>query len=282
MKTVIEFEGKNVENAIEAACKQLNTNQNELKYEVVSNGSTGIFGLVGFKKAKIKVCTDDGARPAPSETDTNSVEDDARNGAVSLVDEAFNVNGSGTPKTEPPDEPPPAPEDVSPEAIRLGRDILERIVNLITDDTDIRVDKENDRARFQINGGNSSVLIGKKGQNLEAIQYIVDKVINRHSKKRVIVEVDVEDYFQKRKEKLIKVAERLAEKVKKTRKPSTLKQMNIQERRIVHLALKRDRSVRTQSIGDGYYRKLVILPQKGNYRKNRPANNARPKVNAEN
>jgi len=91
----------------------------------------------------------------------------------------------------------------------------------------------------------------------------------------------VEDYFQKRKEKLVQLAERLAENEKKTRKPSTLKQMNIQERRIIHLALKKDRSIRTQSIGDGYYRKLVIIPKKGNYRKQGPSNKNRSQVNAE-
>jgi len=283
MKTGMEFEGKSVENAVEKACEKLSIKKDELKYDVISNGSTGIFGLVRFKKAKIKVLSVDSfTNGLPAEDRTKTKKDnESRNGVVSLVDEAFNVTNADNNKKEYTPEKSGGNEKLPKESVDMGQDILRRIVNLITDDTDITLEQDSERVRFQINGGNSSVLIGKKGQNLEAIQYIIDKVINRQREKRVIVEVDVEDYFQKRKEKLVKLAERLAEKVKKTRKPSTLKQMNVQERRIVHLALKKDRGVRTQSIGDGYYRKLVIIPKKGNFRKNRPTNSDRPKVNAE-
>ncbi len=283
MKTSIEFEGKNVEKAVEKACEKLNIEKNELKYDVISTGSFGIFGLVRFKKAKIKVLSIDGFKNDPAAEDWKKTENDyeSRSGIVSLVDEAFNVKGSGNNSNKHTAEKPSENKKLSKESVDIGLEILRRMVNLITDDTDIIVEQDNEKVRFQINGGNSSVLIGKKGQNLEAIQYIIDKVINRHSEKRVIVEVDVEDYFQKRNEKLVKLAERLAEKVKETKKPSTLKQMNVQERRIIHLALKKDRSVRTQSIGDGYYRKLVIIPKKGNFQKNRPVNKNRPKVNAE-
>jgi len=283
MKAGMEFEGKSVENAVEKACEKLNIKKSELKYDVISNGSTGIFGLVRFKKAKIKVLSSDSVtNDLPAEDQkTTEKENESRNGVVSLVDEAFNVTNADNNKKEPAPEKSGGNEKLPKESVDVGQEILKRIVNLITDDTDITLEQDNERVRFQINGGNSSVLIGKKGQNLEAIQYIIDKVINRQREKRVIVEVDVEDYFQKRKDKLVKLAERLAEKVKKTRKPSTLKQMNVQERRIVHLALKKDRGVRTQSIGDGYYRKLVIIPKKGTFRKNRPTNSDRPKVNAE-
>jgi len=286
MKTGIEFEGKNIETAVEKACEKLNITKDELKYEIISNGSSGIFGLVGFKKAKIKVMTGEGFSGDPSNGETNEPETDNgdRNGVASLVDEAFSVNGAGGADRGGEDENALKPNKTSglPEKpVTLGRDILERIVGVITDDTSIAIEKDDDNVRFQISGGNASVLIGKKGQNLEAIQYIIDKVVNRHSEKRIIVEVDVEDYFQKRKEKLVQLAERLAEKAKRTKKPSTLKQMNIQERRIIHLALKKDRSIRTQSIGDGYYRKLIIIPKKGTARKQRPSNRNNSKVNAE-
>ena len=284
MKTGIEFEGKNIERAVEAACETLNIAKGELKYDIISSGSSGIFGLVGFKKAKIKVINEDrdsDDRPTADENNTETATATGdRNGVVSLVDEAFNVNGA-TEKAVQKETKQNRNRVLSGDPVSLGLDILKRIVNVITDDTDVIVETDDEKVRFQVNGGNSSVLIGKKGQNLEAIQYIIDKVINRHSEKRVVVEVDVEDYFQKRKEKLVQLAERLAERVKKTRKPSTLKQMNIQERRIIHLALKKDRGIRTQSVGDGYYRKLVIIPKKGNSRKQRTSNKNRSEVNAE-
>jgi spoIIIJ-associated protein len=241
---------------------------------------------VGFKKAKIKVMTGEGLSENPSNGEERRLEtdNDDRNGVVSLVDEAFSVNGpSDAGRDEKTEQKPKTNKNkqLSEKPVKLGLDILERIVRVITDDTSIAIEEDDEKVRFQINGGNSSVLIGKKGQNLEAIQYIIDKVVNRHSDKRILVEVDVEDYFQKRKEKLVQLAERLAEKAKRTKKPSTLKQMNIQERRIIHLALKKDRGIRTQSIGDGYYRKLIIIPKKGNSGKQRPFNKNRSKVNAE-
>jgi len=122
---------------------------------------------------------------------------------------------------------------------------------------------------FNVVGGNAGVLIGKRGQNLEAIQYLIDKIVNKKSEKRIRLQVDVEGYIKARKENLTKLAEKLAEKTKKTGRPSTIGQISAQDRRTVHLTLKSDKEVRTQSIGDGYYRKLVIFPRKSNYKRKR-------------
>ena len=121
-----------------------------------------------------------------------------------------------------------------------------------------------DRILLNVAGGNAGALIGKKGQTLEAIQSLVDKIVNRGNNRhdRIRIQVDVEGYLATRRLNLEKLAMRLADKSKKIRKPISLGQMNGYDRRIVHLALKDDPGVQTKSRGEGYMRKLVIFPKK--------------------
>jgi spoIIIJ-associated protein len=95
-------------------------------------------------------------------------------------------------------------------------------------------------------------------------------MINKKSNNRIRVVVDVEGYLEKRKNNLQQMASRMAEKAKRTKKPVTIGQMNAHDRRIVHIHLKDEKGVRTQSIGDGYFRKLMIFPKKqgGSKKKN--------------
>ena len=98
------------------------------------------------------------------------------------------------------------------------------------------------------------------------MQYLVEKIINKQCSGRTRVQVDVENYMEDRKEKLQGLALRLAEKVKRSGKPVTIGQMTGHDRRIVHLTLKDDNKIRTQSMGEGFIRKLVIFPKKNSKR----------------
>jgi len=120
---------------------------------------------------------------------------------------------------------------------------------------------------YNISSENSAVLIGKRGQTLDAIQYLVEKIVNRQNDDRIRVDVDIEGYLKNRKTNLDQLAAHLAEKVKLTGKPGSAGQMNAYDRRIVHMALKDDPAVRTQSIGEGLYRKLMIFPKKNSQKK---------------
>ena len=150
------------------------------------------------------------------------------------------------------------PED----PVDIGRHVLQRIIDAITADAKISVERDSERIFFNVNGGNAGILIGKRGQTLDAIQTIVEKVINRHKEKRTRVLVDIEGYLETRKENLEKLAVRLAEKCKRTGKPMSLGQMNAYDRRIAHIALKDNPDVQTRSRGEGPLRKLVIFPKK--------------------
>jgi len=253
----LEFAGNNVEKAAAIASKKLDIPRDKLRYQVLSYGSTGIFGLVGTKKAKIKVIL-----PVEA-TDTAGEETAAVPGKP--TDEA--PERAGTVGDEPGEIPPMAaaegrdvPAGKGEEPIGLGYDLLERITQLIAGDAKIAVDDNGDRLLYKIESRNAAVLIGKRGQTLEAIQFLAEKVINRHSAERMHVQVDVEGYLEKRQASLESLASRMAEKAVRTKKPVTIGQMSAYERRIVHLALKEDSRVRTQSKGDGFLRKLVIFP----------------------
>ena len=161
------------------------------------------------------------------------------------------------------------PVDVSKEAVRVGLETLEKMISLITDDAAVAAETDEDRLLLRVEGGNSGVLIGRRGQTLEAMQFLTDKIINRHSESRVRLKVDIEGYMETRKANLKSLAYKMADKAKKTGRPATINQMTAQDRRIVHLALKDDYGVRTQSMGDGYYRRLVIFPKKSSYKRKR-------------
>jgi len=247
MSPVLEFESKSVEKAIQKASQRLNIPPNKLEHNVISHGSTGIFGLVGSKKAKIRVVVpDENPVPVEESKDELATEPDLQ-GVESIVDEAFGK--------------PPVSE-ISDGDVTLGKEVLQKIVDLITSEATIRVEKNDGKLLFEVQGGNAAVLIGKRGQTLEAMQYLVEKIINKQNQKRIRVEVDVEGYLQGRRERLENLASRFSEKVKKTGKPLTAGQFNAHDRRIIHIALKEDREVRTHSVGEGYYRKLKIYPKK--------------------
>ena len=153
--------------------------------------------------------------------------------------------------------------------MELGKTALKKILDFITTDTEITVTEDKERVLFDVRGGNSAVLIGKRGQTLDAIQYLVEKIMNKNSEKRVRVQVDIEGYLDSRQTRLRELASRLSQKAKRTGKPVTVGQLNSHDRRIIHLTLRNDNSVRTQSMGDGPLRKLVIFPKK-NQRRRRP------------
>ncbi len=153
---------------------------------------------------------------------------------------------------------------------------MQRIVDAITTDAKISVVEDSDRILLTVIGGNSAVLIGKHGQTLEAIQSIVEKILNKRNQHRIRVEVDIEGYLEGRRANLQRQAARLAEKCKRIGKPVAVGQMNAHDRRLVHLALKDDTEVRTQSIGEGYLRKLMIFPRKNAFSKRKAPRNITP------
>jgi spoIIIJ-associated protein len=128
--------------------------------------------------------------------------------------------------------------------------------------TAVNYDKENETIEINIDGDEMGVLIGKRGQTLDSLQYLVSLVVNKNSDNYIKVKLDTENYRARRKETLENLAKNIAFKVKKTRKPVSLEPMNPYERRIIHSALQNDKYVETYSEGEEPYRKVVINVKK--------------------
>lgn len=126
---------------------------------------------------------------------------------------------------------------------------------------DIKYDDEKDMV-IDLSGPNMGVLIGKRGQTLDSLQYLVSLVVNRESDSYVRIKLDTENYRTRRKQTLENLAKNLANKVKKSGKKFTLEPMNPYERRIIHFTLQNNKFVETHSEGEEPYRKVIIVPAK--------------------
>jgi spoIIIJ-associated protein len=261
MSASLEFKARNVEEAVEIASQELKMPKKALEYEILSYGSSGIFGLSGARKAKIRVKLTEDAQLGELKADETEPSPDSAD-ARPTASASGDCDSSG-------DDPAAAqnleirnrysfPND--PE--ETGRLVLQKIVEYIAADAEISVEKDSEGLFFKVNGKNPGILIGKRGQTLNAIQSIVDKVVNKNNQKRIRVRVDIEGYLDTRRENLENMAVRLAEKSRRIGKPISLRQMNAYERRIVHLALQDFADVQTRSRGEGPMRKLVISPKK--------------------
>jgi len=252
MTSYIEFEGKNIEQAVKKACGKLKIDKEKIRYKVISYGSTGIFGLAGRKKAKINVSVPEVKKPEEKRPET-SPENKPENKIDNKEDsKAYYENKEN---------------ELRENNIQSGKDVLQKIIDSITEDAKIEIDERSNKTIFNVAGGNSALLIGKRGKTLEAIQLIVEKVINKQNEKRSRTLVDIEGYMEKRNSYLKNLAKRLADKCKRFRKPMSLGEMNAHDRRIIHITLKNDKEVGTRSKGEGVLRKIVIFPKKSSHQK---------------
>ena len=145
--------------------------------------------------------------------------------------------------------------------IEYVQSVLEGILFRMGLDARVVAEGGEGEIRLEIKGDNSGLLIGKHGRTLDALQYVVNKVYHRRFGDGERVVLDSENYRKRRVEALENLALRLAEKVKKKRRALVAGVFNSRDRRIIHMALKRDADVETESRGEGFYKKLVIRPR---------------------
>ena len=256
----MEFEDKNLKAVVKRAAKAMKVPVENLKYEVLSYGSTGIFGLVGAKKAKIRVITSNTDDENYKKEEVPKERVPKKTAREKAKKESVFKSNNDVDDEEVSDIVKKTVE-FDRDAVELGRVVTKKIVDKITDNATVRVEEKNDQVVFHVEGGKTAVLIGKRGQTLEAIQYIVDRIVNKKSERRTRIQIDVAGYLENKKTNLEQRAFHLAGKVKTTGKPITVGELNVYDRKIVHMCLKEDKNVRTQSMGSGFYRKLVIFPK---------------------
>ncbi len=205
-----QYSAKTVDEAITKAAIDLGVASDELEYEVVEKGSTGILGIFNTKPAIIK----------------------ARKKFV--------------PKT---------PEEIAVDFLKEVFASMNMEVGIESSVEELEGEKT---INIDLSGSEMGVLIGKRGQTLDSLQYLVSLVVNKDEENYIRVKVDTENYRARRKATLEKLAKNIASKVKRTRRPVTLEPMNPYERRIIHSTLQGDRYVTTKSEGEEPNRRVVI------------------------
>ena len=229
MKTMM-IEGKSIDEAIENACSAFGVPREKLNIEIISEGSAGFLGI-GAKKVQIK----------------------ASLLTIDLMIDAPIARQSA--------EPGAFETQVRESAREKAKKMLEGLLVRMQIDSSVSAEETQDAIILNIQGSGSGFLIGKRGQNLDAIQYIVSKAVHHSVNGHKMIVIDTEDYRQRREESLVAMAMKLGEKVKKTKKPVTVGHMNAHDRRIIHLAIQNDATLTTKSRGEGgEYRKILILP----------------------
>ena len=261
-----EFTGKTLEDAVIEAATKIGTTTSNLQYEVVTRGTSGFLGI-GAKPFVIKA---KGKKSIDEEIDQilsgNVPEKKVEKKTEKSEEKASKKKFEETPDFEDSFEEKkkdfvPADPAIAGEA----KEYLEKILNAMeVENTITSVLEENNVLSMDVEGPDMGLIIGKRGQTLDSLQYLVSLYVNKKSEGYVRVKLDTENYRDRRKETLETLAKNISYKVKRTRRPYKLEPMNPYERRIIHSALQGDKFVTTKSEGEEPYRRVVVFPKKYN------------------
>lgn len=247
MATMIEKSGKNVEEALQVALNELGVAENDVDVEVLENPSKGFFGLIGVKPAKVRVTLKEKISP-PVELEKISNFEVKESAILEKVSE----------EVQQPEENIFNREEVIEKAKKFLSEVfaamkVEAEINTAADESDVL---------FDLTGKNLGILIGKHGQTLDSLQYLVNLAANEHNApQKLHFILDIENYRQRRAETLQNLAKGVAQQVLKTRKEIKLEPMNRHERRIIHTILQDNKKVETHSVGEEPYRCIVVSPK---------------------
>lgn len=258
----ITVSAKTLDDAITEALIQLGVTSDQLEYEVIEKGSAGFLGI-GMKQAVIKA-----RRKVVEEPEAEIVEDVKSEPAVMKKEEPKTVKKEiakkETIKKETVKKEPAKKEadlaNVESQTIEACEKFIYDVLKAM-DMTDVKVTSvvdEEGALSIDMEGSNMGILIGKRGQTLDSLQYLTNRVANKMQEGYVRVKLDTEDYRRRRKETLENLARNIASKVKRTRRTVSLEPMNPYERRIIHSALQGDPAVSTHSEGEEPYRRVVV------------------------
>ena len=275
MNGSIRVSAKTVDDAITEALIQLGVTSDRLEYEVIEKGSAGFLGI-GMKQAVIEARR----KPEPKEEKIEEpvVEEPVK--AEPKKVEAVQPQKAAAEKKA--DEPQKAAfekavekevkeevkketklVEVQPQTIEAVEDFLKNTMKAMDMEVEFKTEIDQDGALcVDMSGEHMGILIGKRGQTLDSLQYLANRVANKHQEGYVRVKLDTENYRARREETLRHLAKNIAHKVKRNRRPVALEPMNPYERRIIHSALQSDPYVMTHSEGEEPFRKVVITLKK--------------------
>ena len=260
----IEVRAKTIDDAITDALVQLGVTSDQLDYEVIEKGSAGFLGINrkdAVIKARKKVVV-----PEKKEvvTETVAVKKPEKK-QTAPVEKKESVPEKKVEKSDKKEksEKAAAPIDYAP-LVENVKSFLAQVFQAMELEVEIitKVDEENRMIDVEFKGSEMGMLIGKRGQTLDSLQYLTNLAVNKQSDSYVKVKLDTEDYRKRRKETLENLARNIAYKVKLTKRPVSLEPMNPFERRVIHSALQNDKYVSTHSEGEEPYRHVVVTLKK--------------------
>lgn len=275
MNGSIRVSAKTVDDAITEALIQLGVTSDRLEYEVIEKGSAGFLGI-GMKQAVIEARR----KPEPKE---EKVEEPVLEEPVKAEPKKVEtVQPQKAAAEKKADEPQKAAfekavekevkeevkketklVEVQPQTIEAVEDFLKNTMKAMDMEVELKTEIDQDGALcVDMSGEHMGILIGKRGQTLDSLQYLANRVANKHQEGYVRVKLDTENYRARREETLRHLAKNIAHKVKRNRRPVALEPMNPYERRIIHSALQSDPYVMTHSEGEEPFRKVVITLKK--------------------
>ncbi|EEX67908.1 RNA-binding cell elongation regulator Jag/EloR [Mitsuokella multacida] len=277
MADTMEWTGRTVEAALEAAAADLGCAPASLEYTVLEQPSRGFLGLIGRKDARIRVRDIDGA--AVAETKAADPSADMAELETRLEEEVEET------QVDAPAKAASAKAAKAKDAVSLleqeqrARKFLEDVFAAMKIEVELQRSETEEGILFQLEGESLGILIGKHGQTLDALQYLTNLAANRGvAGERLHVQLDIEGYRARREETLTRLAGHLAEKACRIGQEIHLEPMNRHERKIIHMALQDSRKVSTYSAGDEPRRYVVIVPR----RRRRVESNRRSRENEDN
>ena len=277
MADTMEWTGRTVEAALEAAAADLGCAPASLEYTVLEQPSRGFLGLIGRKDARIRVRDIDGA--AVAETKAADPSADMAELETRLAEEVEET------QVDAPAKAASAKAAKAKDAVSLleqekrARKFLEDVFAAMKIEVELQRSETEEGILFQIEGESLGILIGKHGQTLDALQYLTNLAANRGvASERLHVQLDIEGYRARREETLTRLAGHLAEKACRIGQEIHLEPMNRHERKIIHMALQDSRKVSTYSAGDEPRRYVVIVPR----RRRRAESSRRSRENEDN
>jgi len=293
-----DFLGKTVADVIKQACDVFHVPQENLDIEVIETGSTGIFGFIR-KKAHIRASVKETA--VVSKTTTKRAEPSPivqappvqQPQAVPVIKVPDSPVVTSSPQDEPVDREtliedededdsllaPASEETLSQESIDAVQQELTRLLQLMGLPSRVEIEAQGSSVRCHVIGEFEEDLTGQEGKTLDSLQYLLRKITARKVTERLRIAIDVGDFREKRQDELEDQARELAALVKEDGKTQTIPSLNPSERRVVHMTLQDDKEIRSRSVGDGLFKKVLIYkpgkPNNGGGNKKRPQSRGR-------
>jgi spoIIIJ-associated protein len=267
----MEFEGKDVADAISKACKTFNVPQENLDIEVLTTGTSGIFGLCR-KKTRLRVAVKEEFKPkSENKSPKRPAEPKSEKGKPgeikkSAPSEEKKKEGKPEPSVKFQEQVRESKKDVqlSTNLLKQVETDLNRLLELINFPSEVSISSDQENVTALIEGEYIPKIVEENGKILDSLQYLLRKMIGKKFTEKAIITVDAGDFRAKRNEELKERGIQYAEEVKKSGKTRSIPSLNPSERRVVHLALQDDKDVRSRSVGEGLLKKVLIYrPGKG-------------------